>query len=73
MGSRVPLDKDASYLELQIYYPFPLASSGQSDTSYSFQLELDTKGSTSFDGLTEAELEVKSSSRADVLMLEIAN
>ncbi|MCH5519620.1 toxin VasX [Pseudomonas syringae] len=69
----VPLDKDASYLELQIYCPFPLASSGQSDTSYSFQLELDTKGSTSFDGLTEAELEVKSSSRADVLMLEIAN
>ncbi|WP_439869377.1 toxin VasX [Pseudomonas syringae] len=69
----VPLDKDASYLELQIYYPFPLASSGQSDISYSFQLELYTKGSTSFDGLTEAELEVKSSSRADVLMLEIAN
>ncbi|PIO92957.1 hypothetical protein CBI55_15545 [Pseudomonas syringae] len=69
----VPLDKDASYLELQIYYPFHLASSGQSDTGYSFQLELDTKGSTSFDGLTEAELEVKSSSRAGVLMLEIAN
>ncbi|MDF7793998.1 T6SS effector BTH_I2691 family protein [Pseudomonas syringae] len=69
----VPLDKDASYLELQIYYPFHLASSSQSDTGYSFQLELDTKGSTSFDGLTEAELEVKSSSRAGVLMLEIAN
>ncbi len=61
MGSRVPLDKDASYLELQIYYPLHLINSGQSDTGYSFQLELDTKGSTSFDGLTEAELEVKSS------------
>ncbi|MCA5970755.1 MULTISPECIES: T6SS effector BTH_I2691 family protein [Pseudomonas] len=69
----VPLDKDASYLELQIHYPPHLTNSGQSDTGYSFQLELDTKGSTSFDGLTEAELEVKSSSRAGVLMLEIAN
>ncbi|MEQ4340852.1 toxin VasX [Pseudomonas syringae] len=69
----VPLDKDASYLELQIHYPMHLINSGQSDTGYSFQLELDTKGSTSFDGLTEAELEVKSSGRAGVLMLEIAN
>ncbi|MCF5165515.1 hypothetical protein GIW45_15895 [Pseudomonas congelans] len=69
----VPLDKDASYLELQIHYPLNLINSGQSDTGYSFQLELDAKGSTSFDGLTEAELEVKSSNRAGGLMLEIAN
>ncbi|MEX5498732.1 toxin VasX [Pseudomonas syringae] len=69
----VPLDKDASYLELQIHYPMHLINSGQNDTGYSFQLELDTKGSTSFADLTEAELEVKPSSREGILMLEIAN
>ncbi|RMV80428.1 putative Membrane protein, partial [Pseudomonas caricapapayae] len=69
----VPLDKDASYLELQVCYPPHLLSYGQSDMDYLFQLELDSKGSTSFDGLAEAELEVKSSSRAGVLTLEIGN
>ncbi|WP_164663024.1 toxin VasX [Pseudomonas viridiflava] len=66
------LNQDASYLELQIWYPQHLITSSQNDTGYWFQLELGNKGSIAFDGLTATELEVKSHNRTGFLTLEIA-
>ncbi|SOS14428.1 hypothetical protein CFBP6109_00622 [Pseudomonas syringae pv. cerasicola] len=68
----VPLDKDATYLELQLWYPANLLNSGEDDRSYLFQMELGTKGDTAIDGLATFELEVKTSSRIGALTLEVA-
>ncbi|CAI8881350.1 MULTISPECIES: toxin VasX [Pseudomonas syringae group] len=68
----VPLDKDATYLELQIWYPANLLNPGGDDRSYLFQMELGTKGDTAIDGLAAVELEVKASSRIGTLTLEVA-
>ncbi|WP_230081052.1 MULTISPECIES: hypothetical protein [Pseudomonas syringae group] len=68
----VPLKQDAYFLELQIWYPYNFINPGEEDRGYLFQMELDTQGSTSIDGLTATDLEVKSSSRAGFLTLEIA-
>ncbi|WP_440778410.1 toxin VasX [Pseudomonas syringae] len=68
----VPLDKDATYLELQIWYPANLLNPGGDDRSYLFQMELGTKGDTAIDGLAAVELEVKASSRIGALTLEVA-
>ncbi|UNB60948.1 hypothetical protein MME54_14805 [Pseudomonas syringae pv. helianthi] len=67
----VPLDKNAIYLELQIWYPYGLISA-RDDKGYLFQMELSTRGDTAIDGLTAIELEVKKQSRAGTLTLEIA-
>ncbi|MCF5748099.1 toxin VasX [Pseudomonas syringae] len=68
----VPLDKDAIYLELQIWYPYSLVNAREDDKGYLFQMELSTRGDTAIDGLTAIELEVTKSSRAGALTLEIA-
>ncbi|RML44803.1 hypothetical protein, partial [Pseudomonas syringae group genomosp. 3] len=68
----VPLDKDATYLELQLWYPKNLIDPGEDDRSYLFQMELGTKGDTAIDGLAAVELEVKESSRIGALTLEVA-
>ncbi|PBK52852.1 hypothetical protein BUE60_14775, partial [Pseudomonas syringae pv. actinidiae] len=68
----VPLDKDATYLELQIWYPANLLNPGGDDRCYLFQMELGTKGDTAIDGLAAVELEVKESSRIGALTLEVA-
>ncbi|MBX6511029.1 hypothetical protein K4M05_22080, partial [Pseudomonas syringae pv. tomato] len=68
----VPLDKDATYLELQIWYPANLLNPDGDDRSYLFQMELGTKGDTAIDGLAAVELEVKASSRIGALTLEVA-
>ncbi|MDU8500658.1 toxin VasX [Pseudomonas syringae] len=68
----VPLDKDATYLELQIWYPNNLINPGQDDRGYLFQMELGTRGDTDIDGLAAVELEVKASSRTGTLALEVA-
>ncbi|MEX5528679.1 T6SS effector BTH_I2691 family protein [Pseudomonas syringae] len=68
----VPLDKDAIYLELQIWYPYSLVNARENDKGYLFQMELSTRGDTAIDGLTAIELEVTKSSRAGALTLEIA-
>ncbi|RML55521.1 hypothetical protein PSCFBP3800_03956 [Pseudomonas syringae group genomosp. 3] len=68
----VPLDKDATYLELQIWYPASLLNTGEDDRSYLFQMELGPRGNTSIDGLAAVELEVKASSRIGALTLEVA-
>uniref|UniRef100_UPI000E30CE92 hypothetical protein n=1 Tax=Pseudomonas syringae TaxID=317 RepID=UPI000E30CE92 len=68
----VPLDKDATYLELQIWYPSNLIHSGEEDRGYLFQIELGTRGDTESDGLAAVELEVKALSRTGALTLEVA-
>ncbi|GAO93889.1 hypothetical protein PSA5_14250, partial [Pseudomonas syringae pv. actinidiae] len=68
----VPLDKDATYLELQLWYPANLLNPGKDDRSYLFQMELGTKGDTAIDGLAAVELEVKASSSIGALTLEVA-
>ncbi|MBI6672545.1 hypothetical protein YA0637_13405 [Pseudomonas syringae] len=68
----VPLEKDATYLELQIWYPDSLIRPGQQDVGYLFQLKLDSQGDTAVDGLAHVELEIKASSRISTLTLEIA-
>ncbi|RMR07133.1 hypothetical protein ALP93_200147 [Pseudomonas syringae pv. helianthi] len=69
----VPLDKDATYLELQIWYLANLINPGENDRSYLFQMELGTRGDTAIDGLAAVELEVKTSSRIGTLTLEVAD
>ncbi|NVL26929.1 hypothetical protein F2S73_08340, partial [Pseudomonas syringae pv. actinidiae] len=68
----VPLDKDATYLELQIWYPASLLNLGEDDRSYLFQMELGPRGDTAIDGMAAVELEVKASNRAGMLTLEVA-
>ncbi|PBQ13867.1 hypothetical protein CCL09_23100, partial [Pseudomonas congelans] len=68
----VPLDKDATYLELQIWYPSNLIHPGEEDRGYLFQIELSTRGDTNSDGLAAVELEVKTLSRTGTLTLEVA-
>jgi hypothetical protein len=68
----VPLDKEATFLELQLWYPYDFINSGEDDRSYLFQMELGTRGDTSIDGLTAIELAVKASSRTGSLTLEVA-
>ncbi|TFZ38780.1 hypothetical protein EWW49_05825 [Pseudomonas syringae] len=68
----VPLNKDAMYLELQIWYPASLLNLGEDDRSYLFQMELGPRGDTAIDGLAAVELEVKASNRAGTPTLEVA-
>ncbi len=68
----VPLDKDATYLELQIWYPANLLNPGKNERSYLFQMELGTTGYAAIDGLAAVELEVNASSRIGALTLEVA-
>ncbi|SFM82745.1 hypothetical protein SAMN05444064_14021 [Pseudomonas syringae] len=68
----VPLSKDATYLELQIWYPNTLINSDENDRGYLFQMELSPRGDTEIDGLAAVELEVKTSSRMGALTLEVA-
>ncbi len=68
----VPLDKDATYLELQLWYPASLLKTGGDDKSYLFQMKLGTTGDTAVDGLASVELEVKASNRIGALTLEVA-
>ncbi|MCF5459380.1 hypothetical protein GIV86_19720, partial [Pseudomonas syringae] len=68
----VPLDNNATYLELQIWYPTNLIHPGGEDRGYLFQIKLGTRGDTESDGLAAVEFEVKASSRAGTLTLEVA-
>ncbi|PHN44268.1 toxin VasX [Pseudomonas syringae] len=68
----VPLENDATYLELQIWYPDSLIQPDQQDVGYLFQMELSSKGDTAVDGLANTELEIKTYSRISALTLEIA-
>ncbi|EJN31002.1 toxin VasX [Pseudomonas sp. GM80] len=65
----VPLGENTDYLEFQIWYP-PLIISGDSDDrGYLYQVEISTDGSTEADGLSKKNLQVKSASRNESLVL----
>ncbi|MCO8164963.1 hypothetical protein NJC38_22750 [Pseudomonas sp. 21LCFQ010] len=59
----IPLASDASYLELQIWYPNDVVHPSPSDAGYLYQIELDSSGTESMDGLSKVELLVKNSNR----------
>ncbi|MCQ9422940.1 hypothetical protein NRB16_05285 [Pseudomonas sp. LJDD11] len=59
----IPLDKEAAYLELQIWYPADVAHPSPTDTGYLYQIDLKVSGTESSDGLSETELLVKNSDR----------
>ncbi|MDF7797403.1 toxin VasX [Pseudomonas syringae] len=68
----IPLEAEATYLELQIWYPDSLIKPDQQDIGYLYQLELNREGDTKVDGLITAELEVKALNRSTALTLEVA-
>ncbi|MEE1992696.1 hypothetical protein QPL90_14375 [Pseudomonas syringae pv. syringae] len=68
----IPLEAEATYLELQIWYPDSLIKPDQQDIGYLYQLKLNREGDTKVDGLITAELEVKALNRSTALTLEVA-
>ncbi|MDU8541577.1 toxin VasX [Pseudomonas syringae group sp. J248-6] len=68
----IPLEEEATYLELQIWYSDSLIKFSQQDIGYLYQLELNSEGDTKVDGLASAELGVKLLDRSRALTLEIA-
>jgi len=68
----IPVDKSADFIELQIWYPTNVLAAGVEDQGYLYQLELDKVGSTSVDGLSITELQVKSVSRKGAMILAVA-
>ncbi|EGH25706.1 hypothetical protein PSYMO_31527, partial [Pseudomonas amygdali pv. mori str. 301020] len=51
----IPLEEEATYLELQIWYSDSLIKFSQQDIGYLYQLELNSEGDTKVDGLASAE------------------
>ncbi|MBX8516695.1 hypothetical protein K5D69_18615, partial [Pseudomonas cichorii] len=54
----VPLREEATYIELQIWYPNEMSASGQKSQSYIYQIELSQEGSMVVDGSILTQLEV---------------
>ncbi len=73
----VPLDEKAQYLELQVWYPEEILSSGEGDRGYRYQLELDEQGvkdqkDTRMSGLDTSTLQVQTlGGREDAIVLPI--
>ncbi|MBX8547679.1 hypothetical protein K5D53_23900, partial [Pseudomonas cichorii] len=67
----VPLAEEASYIELQIWYPKAVGVSGEKAQSYLYQIELSQEGSIVVDGSTLTQLEVNKYSRAHALTLAL--
>ncbi|KPX81918.1 putative Membrane protein, partial [Pseudomonas amygdali pv. mellea] len=68
----IPLEEEATYLELQIWYSDSLIKFSQQDIGYLYQLELNSEGDTKVDGLASAEPGVTLLDRSRALILEIA-
>ncbi|WP_234709777.1 MULTISPECIES: hypothetical protein [Pseudomonas syringae group genomosp. 2] len=68
----IPLEEEATYLELQIWYSDSLIKFSQQDIGYLYQLELNSEGDTKVDGLASAEPGVTLLDRSSALILEIA-
>ncbi|SDA34734.1 hypothetical protein SAMN03159355_05542 [Pseudomonas sp. NFPP10] len=69
----VPLAENADYIELQIWYPSQILDTGETDRGYLYQLKLERQGETAVDGLALTTLQVKASSRANAMLLAIAD
>ncbi|QWU81818.1 T6SS effector BTH_I2691 family protein [Pseudomonas lijiangensis] len=67
----VPLREDATYIELQIWYPKAVGVSGEKAQSYLYQIELSQEGSMVVDGSTLTQIEVSKKSRANALILAL--
>ncbi|MEN1835580.1 hypothetical protein AAIM60_22110, partial [Pseudomonas lijiangensis] len=67
----VPLAEEATYIELQIWYPKAVGVSGEKAQSYLYQIELSQEGSIVVDGSTLTKLEVNKYSRAHALILAL--
>ncbi|MBX8517383.1 hypothetical protein K5D69_22130, partial [Pseudomonas cichorii] len=67
----VPLRQEASYIELQIWYPKAVGVSGEQAQSYLYQIELSPEGNMTVDGSTVTDLEINKYSRAHALTLAL--
>ncbi|MBX8569786.1 hypothetical protein K5D36_08865, partial [Pseudomonas cichorii] len=67
----VPLAEEATYIELQIWYPKAVGVSDEKAQSYLYQIELSQKGSIVVDGSTLTQLEINKYSRAHALTLAL--
>ncbi|MBX8522708.1 hypothetical protein K5D37_23860, partial [Pseudomonas cichorii] len=67
----VPLAEEATYIELQIWYPKAVGVSGEKAQSYLYQIELSQEGSIVVDGSTLTQLEINKYSRAHALTLAL--
>ncbi|MBX8532691.1 hypothetical protein K5D32_23790, partial [Pseudomonas cichorii] len=67
----VPLREEATYIELQIWYPNEMSASGQKSQSYIYQIELSQEGSMVVDGSIPTQLEVSKKSHANALILAL--
>ncbi|MCJ2371075.1 toxin VasX [Pseudomonas sp. RGM 3321] len=68
----IPLEEEATYLELQIWYSDSLIKFSQQDIGYLYQLGLNSEGDTKVDGLASAEPGITLLDRSHALTLEIA-
>jgi hypothetical protein len=67
----VPLQQEADFIELQIWYPDHIVNPGTQDVGYLYQIELSRLGEAAVDGLLPLELEVKSLTRNNAAQLEL--
>ncbi|MBX8592522.1 hypothetical protein K5D56_24445, partial [Pseudomonas cichorii] len=67
----VPLAEEATYIELQIWYPKAVGVSDEKAQSYLYQIELSLKGSIVVDGSTLTQLQINKYSRAHALTLAL--
>lgn len=67
----VPLEKEADFIELQIWYPRDVVTADIEDKGYLYQIEVNRHGETAIDGLLRVQLEVKALTRAWASKLEL--
>ncbi|MBK5375819.1 hypothetical protein JFT81_14375 [Pseudomonas sp. TH43] len=67
----VPASENADFVEMQIWYPKQILKPGADDRGYLYQVEIDQNGVSKVDGLSTKTLEVKSSNRANSLILAV--
>ncbi|RRV07466.1 hypothetical protein EGJ27_12370 [Pseudomonas sp. v388] len=67
----VPLEKQAGFVELQIWFPKDLVVPDSEDTGYLYQIESSRDAEITIDGLLPVQLEVKALPRTGSLKLEV--
>ncbi|MCO8162073.1 hypothetical protein NJC38_07865 [Pseudomonas sp. 21LCFQ010] len=68
----VPLDAEADFLELQIWYPIDAYHPSPEDTGYLYQMEISPHSNSAIDGLLKPKTLMKDTSRSTALPLIIA-
>lgn len=67
----LPLQHEADFVELQIWYPQNVIAPGAQDVGYLYQIKLNLEGETAEEGLLPIELQVKSLTRQNAAKLEV--